>query len=135
MKYIFFVLLMPFLANTDCKNKQSQKAATHNSDTTALSAAQVLTQGLPKCIDSIISKAANEQPPIKAEKVELYEWQGKQVYLVSWQCCDFFNEVFDANCKRICAPTGGITGKGDGNCADFLKSAKLIKQLLPSMAK
>jgi hypothetical protein len=135
MKYIFLLLLLPLLANTDCKNKNKQEATAGKEDTAAVAPVAVITNSLPACIDSIIAKAANDQPPIKAEKVELYEWEGKQVYLVSWQCCDFFNEVYDANCKRICAPTGGITGKGDGNCPDFLKSAKLIKQLLPSIAK
>jgi hypothetical protein len=34
--------------------------------------------------------------------------------------------VSDQDCNYICAPYGGITGKGDGNCADF-SDAKYLR--------
>jgi hypothetical protein len=135
MKYLLFLLLMPLLANTDCKNKSKKAQPITVSDSITVVPPPAVDESLPLCIDEIIAKAKKEQPPIQADKVELYDWNGKQVYLISWQCCDFFNEVYDRDCKRICAPTGGITGKGDGNCPDFIKTAKLIKQIFPLPVK
>lgn len=130
MKYILILLLMPLFGNTDCKNKNTKKDVVEEKNSN-LNTFPVVSAALPACVDSIITKAGKDQPPVKAEKVELYSWDGKQVYLITWQCCDFFNEVYDNNCKRICAPSGGITGRGEGNCPDFVKNAKLIKQILP----
>jgi hypothetical protein len=135
MKYILFLLLMPLLSNTDCKNKSKEAKPDSAKDSMTVVPPPAVDESLPLCIDQILAKAKKEQPPIQAEKVELYDWNGKQVYLITWQCCDFFNEVYDKDCKRICAPTGGITGKGDGNCPDFSKTAKLIKQLFPLPVK
>jgi hypothetical protein len=39
-------------------------------------------------------------------------------------CCDFYNEVYDANCNFLGAPDGGFTGKGDGKIPDFFAEAK-----------
>ncbi len=51
-------------------------------------------------------------------------YKGKKVYYVVMPCCDFFNEVYDANCKYLGAPDGGFTGKGDGKIPDFFEVAK-----------
>ena len=65
----------------------------------------------------------------KIYQVDEYLYKDKKVYLAIAQCCDFFNLLYDENCKEICAPTGGFTGKGDGKCPDFEKEAKLIKTI------
>ena len=48
-----------------------------------------------------------------------YEWNGETYYYFYSQCCDFYNDLFDANCNYICSPDGGIHGGGDGLCPDF----------------
>jgi len=30
-----------------------------------------------------------------------------------------FNFLYDDNCKKVCAPDGGFSGAGNGNCPDF----------------
>jgi hypothetical protein len=54
-------------------------------------------------------------------------YKDKTAYLFSSNCCDQYNEVYDSECKYICAPSGGITGRGDGQCEDFNTSAKLVR--------
>ncbi len=135
MKYLLVLLLMPLFANTDCKNKNKQQPPAIVEDSAVIVPPPAVDETLPTCVAQIIEKAQKEQPPITVEKVEQYDWDGKKVYLVVWQCCDFFNEVYDKDCKRICAPSGGITGKGDGNCPEFTKTAKLVKQLYPVPVK
>ena len=60
-------------------------------------------------------------------KVEEYNYNGKRVFVFSANCCDQFHQAFDENCNYICAPSGGITGKGDRKCEDFREKAQLVK--------
>ncbi len=82
---------------------------------------------VPPCIQQKI-EAIKAQPKWNppAEVIE-YVYNGKTVYGFSNDCCDQYYEVFDADCKMICAPSGGITGKGDGQCADFLEKATKVR--------
>ncbi len=52
-----------------------------------------------------------------------YKWQGKQVYIVSETCCDQYETVYDACFNVLCAPSGGLSGKGDGRCPEFHQQA------------
>jgi hypothetical protein len=53
-----------------------------------------------------------------------YTWNGQRVYLASDQtCCDQFTTLYDECFNALCAPSGGITGKGDGRCTEFYQQA------------
>ena len=41
---------------------------------------------------------------------------GMPAYLITSACCDQFNYLYDAQGLRLCAPSGGIAGNGDGKC-------------------
>jgi hypothetical protein len=41
---------------------------------------------------------------------------GRPVYLFSTACCDMHNPLYDADGRRICVPSGGFSGDGDGQC-------------------
>lgn len=79
---------------------------------------------LPACIknkiDSFKLKEVHERP----QSVVEYMYKNKKVYYVVMPCCDFYNEVYDANCRYLGAPDGGFTGKGDGKIPDFIAEAK-----------
>ena len=51
----------------------------------------------------------------------------KKVYYFSSNCCDQYNMVYDEKCNPVCAPSGGITGKGDMKCADFNEKAEKVR--------
>jgi hypothetical protein len=68
----------------------------------------------PDCIAQLIRTSA--QKPIEINR---YLYYGKTVYLVAYGCCDFYDSLYDDDCNYLCAPSGGITGKGDGICSDF----------------
>lgn len=53
-----------------------------------------------------------------------YKYLNETVYYVISQCCDQFNLLLDKNGNIICAPDGGFTGKGDGQCSDFFEKRK-----------
>ena len=73
-------------------------------------------------LDSLIAKGAfgaNNITDIKS-----YFYKEKLVFLVNFDagCCDQYSAVLkDENGKTICYPFGGISGKGDMQCADFQK--------------
>lgn len=48
-----------------------------------------------------------------------YEYAGQTVYYVPPQCCDRYSALYDAEGVYICAPDGGLDGRGDGLCPDF----------------
>ena len=62
--------------------------------------------------------AVFERTPEDAEAVEILALPhaGDTAYLFVAPCCDQFNLLYDAQGRRLCAPSGGITGRGDGRC-------------------
>ncbi|WP_457391396.1 DUF6970 domain-containing protein [Roseateles sp. P5_E1] len=40
----------------------------------------------------------------------------RPVYLFTPLCCDQFNQLYNAEGRFICAPSGGFGGAGDGKC-------------------
>lgn len=55
--------------------------------------------------------------------MEAYVWKGEVVWFVPGPCCDFHDLVVDAVCEPLCAPSGGISGEGDGTCPNFFLEA------------
>jgi YHS domain-containing protein len=81
---------------------------------------------VPVCIQEKIDGISTGpiwNPPASITK---YLYRGQTMYLMSSSCCDQFNNLYDENCNRICAPSGGFTGRGDGKCMDFQETAKFL---------
>lgn len=57
------------------------------------------------------------------DAVYRYEYNGQTVYYFQARCCDRFNVAYDMEGQALCAPDGGVTGRGDGKCPDFKKTA------------
>lgn len=79
---------------------------------------------LIKKLNEIRSNPIAGNPPAKLSE---YEYNGQKVYLLTMPCCDQYNELYDSKCNYLCAPSGGLTGKGDGKCPDFDATAKFIR--------
>ncbi len=74
---------------------------------------------VPSCIRSKINKiqkAEVQNPPAHVSK---WEVDGETYYYFTSDCCDQFNYLYDENCDAVCAPDGGLTGTGDGNCPQW----------------
>ena len=108
MKFIILLLALP-LINEQCNNKNKGK--------------------VPTCISQRIEEIKKENKWNPPAEINEYEFQGKTVYLISSNCCDQYNSLVDSDCQVICAPSGGITGKGDGKCNDFTNVAKFTRQI------
>jgi hypothetical protein len=78
--------------------------------------------GLPACVEKMIGQFKSEEKQNPPRQVYSYLYNGKTVYYVTPPCCDFFSDLYDSDCNLIAHPDGGITGKGDGQAADFLQT-------------
>jgi hypothetical protein len=92
--------------------------------TTALLSGPVNGQTTPAPLPAWIQQkiAEFEAQPEHPDATEIWRLQNRgqdAIYLVSG-CCDRNNPLVDANGKVFCAPTGGITGQGDGQCIGAL---------------
>lgn len=106
MKYLVVLLSLPLILAVQCNKQQSE---------------------IPTCIQAKIDGIKTQPKWNPPATVNEYIYHGKHVYLFSSDCCDQYNQLYDENCNSICAPSGGITGKGDGKCADFSSAAQLVK--------
>lgn len=49
-----------------------------------------------------------------------YRYREQTVYYVPpFPCCDRLSVLYDSSGRILCSPDGGLTGDGDGRCADF----------------
>ena len=105
MNKIFAILLIPFLfsCEKDCATD------------------------LPSCVQEWIDSAKNIESPDRPIEVNEYLYNGKKVYLLTADCCDRYNKLYDTDCNYLCAPSGGIAGEGDRQCTDFFQKAEHLR--------
>jgi len=82
---------------------------------------------VPVCVQNRIDEIKKQPKWNPPAQVSEYMYNGKKVYLFTADCCDQFITVVDGECNPICAPSGGIAGKGDGKCPDFDQKAQLLR--------
>lgn len=119
MKYLLIFLVFPFLSASECGKKKNKTDADGQQN--------AMTDSIPSCMQQIIDAALKEEPSTAIRQIDEYLYKEKTVYLVIAPCCDQYNMLYDTDCQPLCAPSGGFTGRGDGNCADFSNAAKHIK--------
>jgi hypothetical protein len=81
----------------------------------------------PACINEKIEQFKSQPKTNPPMQINEFEYLGQRTFLFSAPCCDFYAELYDDSCKYLCAPSGGLTGKGDGKCTDFSTVAKHIR--------
>jgi hypothetical protein len=74
---------------------------------------------LPPCIQDKIDLVMQKPRYNPPATVYQYYYIDRYVYVFSSDCCDQYNYAYDKDCHPVCAPSGGITGKGDGRCPNF----------------
>jgi hypothetical protein len=128
MKYFFVLFVFPFLSASECgKHKTKVIPETENE--------QQVKDSVPACVRKLIDAESKQSPPNTPIQVDEYVYAGKKVYLITARCCDQYNMLYDENCKEVCAPSGGFTGRGDGKCKDFDSTAKHVKLIWKESSK
>jgi len=85
-----------------------------------------LAVDVPDCVEKKIEQINDE--PVRNPPAEVWQWKvdGETYYYITSDCCDQYNYLYDNNCNQICAPDGGISGAGDGNCPIFSGSVEKV---------
>lgn len=78
----------------------------------------------PDCIKDKITELENKPVQNPAAVVVKWEVDGQTYYYITSDCCDQYNFLYDTDCNVVCAPDGGFTGQGDGNCPNFSTTPK-----------
>jgi hypothetical protein len=73
----------------------------------------------PACIEQKIEEIIDKEVANPPTQVWRWEADGQIFYYITSDCCDQYNYLYSENCETICAPDGGISGEGDGNCPEF----------------
>ena len=116
------LLLIPGLFILSCGSTKTNQSLEKKD-----SLVNLTTEGenaIPPCIKKKIGSFKLKQKHEQPQKVLENVYKGKKVYYVEMPCCDFFNELYDSNCRLLGHPDGGFTGKGDGKLTDFSKDGK-----------
>lgn len=97
MRFLFASIILTFFS---CNQPQLEKDA-------------------PNCIKRKIKDLQKKE--VQNPPAEVWEWKvdGKTYYYITSDCCDQYNYLFNEDCEVVCAPDGGFTGSGDGNCPSF----------------
>jgi hypothetical protein len=79
---------------------------------------------VPDWVTSLAQQLGAEPATNPPALIARYEYQGRLVYYVPSRCCDAWSDLYEANATLRCHPDGGLTGRGDGGCPDFLTQRK-----------
>lgn len=77
-----------------------------------------LPKDVPVCMKKLVRESID-----RVEEVWRFQYKNEPVYVIIAACCDQFTDAYSEGCKKICSPDGGISGNGDGQCADFYQQA------------
>lgn len=117
MKSLIMPFIIPLLIlNNNCNNKTGKGGGK-----------PTILDSIPVCLKQQIeafNKKEAVNPPVQVDE---YRYKGKRVFLYTADCCDQFDMLYDDSCKVLCAPSGGLIGKGDMKCEDFAKEAKHMR--------
>lgn len=77
--------------------------------------------GDPVIADAIAARIAgrlDEPTALGAPSLIELRHRGQRVWLHIAACCDRLNHLYDDQGRRLCAPSGGLDGRGDGRCPE-----------------
>jgi hypothetical protein len=92
-------------------------------------------ESLPTWMNVQISELNSHPKWPAAIAIWRLEYKNEDMYLFVSPCCDQFNNLYDRSGTKICSPTGGITGRGDGNCSDAISPNTKLKVIWPQPGK
>ncbi len=71
---------------------------------------------IPVPLPPLLHKRTQSALRLQPQQIYTLNYEGKRAFYVVEGCCDRMNTLHDAAGYAQCAPTGGITGKGDRRC-------------------
>jgi hypothetical protein len=128
-RYRLLFLLFCLLVMGSC---QKPAAAPKNG---TVSEEKTTQKAIPAWLKEKIIVFGKEKPANPPIKIYSYLYQNQEVYYITSRCCDIPGEVYTSQGKQLCQPDGGITGRGDGKCADFFQTSTNEKLIWEDLRK
>jgi uncharacterized protein DUF6970 len=75
---------------------------------------------LPAWLDSLIRELSSAPVANPPASIARYDYKGEVVYYLPPRCCDIQGDVYQSDGRILCHPDGGLAGRGDGRCPEFL---------------
>lgn len=75
--------------------------------------------GNPGWVEDFITAKQKAEPENPPASISQCTYNNETAYYVPAPCCDMFDTLYNWNKEKICSPSGGQTGQGDGKCKDF----------------
>ncbi len=79
---------------------------------------------IPAWLKALIDELKAEPVANPPAQMIQFTYHGATVYYLPPRCCDIMSILYDADGNVLCSPDGGLTGKGDGRCPDFIETIK-----------
>lgn len=71
---------------------------------------------VPVPLPPLLQKRTQSAQRLQPQQIWSLNYEGKAAFYVIEGCCDRMNTLHDGAGYARCAPTGGLTGKGDRRC-------------------
>lgn len=75
---------------------------------------------IPRCVKTKIRMLKSK--PVQNPSAKVWFWEDdcdNKYYVFSADCCDQGDELYDDECNYLCAPSGGFSGTGSGDCPSY----------------
>jgi hypothetical protein len=81
-------------------------------------------ESMPAWLTALIRQSEAEPVASPPAFIARYEYKSQTVYFLPQRCCDVMSVLYRSDGSVACNPDGGITGTGDGQCADFIRERR-----------
>lgn len=86
----------------------------------------------PRWLQVKIAELKSAPPSNVPVSVARAQYQGETVYYISPTVPDGYGSLFDAQGKLLGHPDGGMSGGGDGKCADYFETRTQVVVVWPA---
>jgi hypothetical protein len=90
----------------------------------AACARPVLDADAPDWLVALVAELERDPVANPPALIAQYQYKGDTVYYLPPRCCDVPSALYNSTGTILCGPDGGLTGRGDGRCADFFTERK-----------
>lgn len=112
------LLAIPLLLLAICFAQRGDSGRAGTESGTAVDSGS--TAWVKKMVEEFRLAPATDPP----RRIYRYRWKDATVYYVPGVSPDRYSTLYDSTGQVICRPDGGMTGRGDGTCLEFLRDRR-----------
>jgi hypothetical protein len=79
---------------------------------------------MPAWLTTLVRQSEAQPAANPPAFIARYDYKGQTMYFLPQRCCDIMSVLYRSDGSVACHPDGGLTGRGDGQCADFFRERR-----------